>query len=305
MYAFVSYLAYFLVGYTALTVALYMLSLAVPRAAFVARLLASYISLVICALYGVFVSIFMRITTGNAQSAQWAVARAFKLLAYLTTGVTFELVDPKGHLEKVRPAVFISNHQTELDVVMLGATLPKHCSVTAKSSLKKTPVLGWFMSLSGSVFIDRKNSKDAREAMQGAADEMRTRQQSVYMFPEGTRSYAKEPMLLPFKKGAFHLAVQAQVPIVPCVVANYSHILWVKGMVFRSGSIPVKVLDPIPTTGLTTADVDELTRSTRELMLKELVTLTAQARGSPIPLPTHTDGNDAVKATGVEIEVAS
>ncbi|CRK41673.1 hypothetical protein BN1708_016888 [Verticillium longisporum] len=109
---------------------------------------------------------------------------------------------------------------------MLGALFPKNCSVTAKSSLKKTPFLGWFMSLSGSVFIDRKNSKDAREAMAGAAKDMQARRQSVYMFPEGTRSYAKDPTLLPFKKGAFHLAVQAGVPIVPCVVANYSHILW-------------------------------------------------------------------------------
>jgi lysophosphatidate acyltransferase len=98
------------------------------------------------------------------------------------------------------------------------------------------------MALSGSVFIDRANTKDARQAMAGAAQEMQTKKQSVYMFPEGTRSYSKEPMLLPFKKGAFHLAVQAQVPIVPCVVANYSHILWVKGMDFKSGRIPVKGL---------------------------------------------------------------
>lgn len=125
-------------------------------------------------------------------------------------------------------------------MLMLGWIFPKYCSVTAKSSLKKTPFLGWFMTLSGSVFIDRKNSKDAREAMKGAADQMQTMKQSVYMFPEGTRSYAKEPMLLPFKKGAFHLAIQAQVPIVPVVAANYSHVLYVKDLTFRSGKIPTK-----------------------------------------------------------------
>jgi lysophosphatidate acyltransferase len=76
--------------------------------------------------------------------------------------------------------------------------------------------------------------------MRGAAEEIKSKRQSVYMFPEGTRSYTKEPTLLPFKKGAFHLAVQAQVPIVPCVVANYSHVLWIKGMVFNSGAVPVK-----------------------------------------------------------------
>lgn len=123
---------------------------------------------------------------------------------------------------------------------MLGAMFPKYCSVTAKSTLKHIPFIGWFMSLSGSIFIDRANSKDARSAMQGAASEIQSRKQSVYMFPEGTRSYSKEPSLLPFKKGAFHLAVQAGVPIVPVVVANYSHVLYIKDKVFNSGKIPVK-----------------------------------------------------------------
>lgn len=239
MSAFLYYLVYFLTGYTALTVAFYMVSIIVPKAAFVARLLASYISLIISALYGVLASIVLRLS-GNVQIAQWATGRSFKYLMATTTGVTFDVIDPKGHLDTVRPAVFIGNHQTELDVLMLGSMFPKYCSVTAKSSLKKTPFLGWFMTLSGSIFIDRKNSKDAREAMKGAADEIIARKQSVYMFPEGTRSYAKEPMLLPFKKGAFHLAVQAQVPIVPCVVANYSHVLYVRDLHFGSGSIPVK-----------------------------------------------------------------
>lgn len=96
------------------------------------------------------------------------------------------------------------------------------------------------MSLSGTVFIDRGNAKDARQAMAGAATEIRDEKQSVYMFPEGTRSYAKEPTLLPFKKGAFHLAVQAGVPIVPVVVACYSDVLHVQSWRFRSGKIPVK-----------------------------------------------------------------
>lgn len=296
------YLAYFLIGYTALTISFYMLSLVTPKAAFVARLLASYISLIICAIYGVLVSVYLRLTTGNAHSAQHAAGRAFARVMELTTGVRFDVIDPKGHLDNVRPAVFIGNHQTELDVLMLGAMFPENCGITAKKSLKSIPFLGWFMTLSGAVFIDRKNTKDARQAMAGAAAEMQAKKQSVYMFPEGTRSYSKEPMLLPFKKGAFHLAVQAQVPIVPCVVANYSHVLWIKGLVFKSGRIPIKVLDPIPTTGLTTADVDELTRTTRELMLRELVTLTAIARGTRVP--TELERDRALKASGVEVQRA-
>lgn len=237
--AFLTYVTNFLLGYAALTLSFYALSLVIPKAAFVARVLASYISLVFVALYGVFASIVLTLV-GKQQIAQWATARAFHYVMRLTTGVVFEIEDPKDVLGTTRPAVFIGNHQTELDVLMLGAMFPKYCSVTAKASLKKTPFLGWFMTLSGSIFIDRKNTKDAREAMQGAAQEIQSKRQSVYMFPEGTRSYAKDPTLLPFKKGAFHLAVQAGVPIVPVVVSNYSNVLYIKNLVFNAGRIPIK-----------------------------------------------------------------
>jgi lysophosphatidate acyltransferase len=229
----------FAAGYVALTAGLFMLSYVVPKAGFVARLLGAYVSLCVASSYGVVASIFLRLT-GEPGISQWATAQSFKIGMALTTGVTFEVVDPKNILGTLRPAVFVGNHQTELDVLMLACMFPKYCSITAKASLKRWPFLGWFMTLSGSIFIDRKNTKDARQAMQGAADQIRQRRQSVYMFPEGTRSYSKEPTLLPFKKGAFHLAIEAGVPIVPCVVSNYSHILWIKGMVFKSGKIPIK-----------------------------------------------------------------
>ncbi|KAM0452940.1 hypothetical protein ACHAO4_005360 [Trichoderma viride] len=297
--ALLDYLTKFLLGYAALTLSFYMASLVVPKAGFVARSLAAYISLLACALYGVLASILLTLV-GKRQIAQWSVARAFHFTMRYTTGIEFVVEDPENVLGSTRPAVFIGNHQTELDVLMLGAIFPKYCSVTAKAQLKRVPFLGWFMTLSGTIFIDRKNSQGARSAMDGAANEIKTKRQSVYMFPEGTRSYAKEPMLLPFKKGAFHLAVQSGVPIVPIVVANYSHILYVKNLVFNSGKIPVKVLAPIPTANLTPADVDELTRETRELMLSELISLTEKARGQPIAVPA-TNGSSKGKSTAINI----
>lgn len=226
-------------GYFALTLLLFALSLQIPAAGFFARLLASHFSLVIVATYGVLVSIVFRVA-GYGRMSQWAAGRAFKYVMGITTGVRFAIEDPHNYLNNTRPAVFIGNHQTELDVLMLGCIFPKYCSITAKSSLRNMPFLGWFMSLSGSVFIDRANSQSARSAMDGAARVMQNERQSVYMFPEGTRSYSKEPELLPFKKGAFHLAVQAGVPIVPVVVANYSDILYIKSWRFNSGTILIK-----------------------------------------------------------------
>ncbi|CAI6089690.1 hypothetical protein V2G26_006900 [Clonostachys chloroleuca] len=293
------YFVNFFLWYALVTTSFYLLSYVVPKASFAARVLASYMALMLCAAWGIVSSAALTLA-GKQGIAQWVTARAFHYTMLLVTGITFDIEDPKDVLNTTRPAVFIGNHQTELDVLMLASMWPKWCSVTAKSSLKRTPVLGWFMSLSGTIFIDRKNSKDARDAMQGAANEITSRRQSVYMFPEGTRSYTKEPALLPFKKGAFHLAVQAGVPIVPVVVANYSHVLYIKSFVFNAGRIPIKVLDPIPTKGLKPSDVDELTRTTRELMLKELIELTAKAQRRPIAVPADTGASSKATSTGVD-----
>ncbi len=96
------------------------------------------------------------------------------------------------------------------------------------------------MALSGTVFIDRGNRADALRAFDGAAAEMRRERQNVFIFPEGTRSYANGPELGAFKKGAFHLAVQASVDILPVVAANYAGVLNVRARRFRAGKIPVK-----------------------------------------------------------------
>ncbi|KAK4138228.1 acyltransferase-domain-containing protein [Trichocladium antarcticum] len=299
-----AYLGNFFLAYIALIVAFFVASVAMPKAAFVARALISYLGMLASSFYGVVASIALRLV-GYGQCAQWATGRSFKYFMLLT-GVTFYTDDPKDYLNTTRPAVFVANHQTEVDVLMLGCIFPKYCSMTAKASLARIPLLGWFMTLSGAIFLNRADAKSARQKMSGAADEIRTKRQSVFIFPEGTRSYSKEPTLLPFKKGAFHLAVEAQVPIVPIVVANYSHVFSPKALVFQPGRIPCKVLDPIPTTGLTSADVDDLTRSTRELMLAELVALTEKARGraAPTAVPVAASGRNGVaRATGVELRV--
>ena len=157
----------------------------------------------------------------------------------LSTGVKFDIVEGAEYLN-TRPSIIISNHQSELDVLLLGAIMPPYSSVTAKSSLKLIPFLGLYMALSGTVFIDRGNRKDALKAFDGAAEEIRRERQNVFIFPEGTRSYAKEPSLGAFKKGAFHLAVKAQVDIVPVVAGCYWGVLGVEERRFRAGRIPVK-----------------------------------------------------------------
>lgn len=268
------------------------------RSAFYARVLTSWLMMVVAAAYGVVASIALR-AAGYGGLSQWTTGRMFKWFMWEATGVTFRVAEG-GRVEggrrggeealEVRPAVFVANHQTELDVLMLGCVFPRWCSITAKKSLKWIPFLGWFMALSKTVFIDRANRATARAAFDSAAAHVRREKQSVFIFPEGTRSYATKPDLLPFKKGAFHLAIQAQVPIVPVVVANYAHILNIKARIFRPGVVDVSVLPPIPTTGLTAADADKLTQRTRDAMMNELMRLSH--------LRPYEDG--AAIATGVD-----
>ena len=228
-----------LVFYAGLTSALFSLSnLGVTAASFYGRCLSSYAALLVCASYGVLVSLVLR-PVGKHRIVQYLVARGFKWTMWAATGVRFEIVEGEEYLS-TRPCVIIGNHQSELDVLLLGTIFPPYCSVTAKSSLKKIPFLGWFMALSGTVFIDRADKAGAIKAFEAAAEEMNRQRQSVFIFPEGTRSYARGPELGVFKKGAFHLAVKAGVDIVPTVCGNYSGVLDIGKRRFRAGRIPVK-----------------------------------------------------------------
>ncbi|KAF2124217.1 1-acylglycerol-3-phosphate O-acyltransferase [Dothidotthia symphoricarpi CBS 119687] len=302
-----SWLLYLPASLAALIMFLRLVSLVLPRGPadmvrFAAFMVTAFIMLLFSASYGVVASILCR-CAGYGGLSQWTTGRSFKWLMWWTTGVTFSVHDNgksvggrRGGEEALleRPAVFVGNHQSELDVLMLGCIFPQYCSVTAKSSLKWMPFLGWFMSLSKTVFIDRANRATARAAFDSAVDTMRSSRQSVFIFPEGTRSYASEPTLLPFKKGAFHLAVQAQVPIVPIVCANYSNVLDAKKRRFNPGVVDVSVLPPIPTKGLTSADVDRLVEKTRNAMMEELVRLShVSGTGNGVPLPRASGADNA------------
>jgi len=160
------------------------------------------------------------------------------------------------------------------------------------------------VALSKTVFIERTSRTQSLAAFAKAAEQMHTHKQSVYIFPEGTRSYYDHPDMLPFKKGAFHFAVQAQVPIVPVVVANYSNVLNVKRKTFRSGTIAARVLEPIQTTGKTKEDVDALLDETRGRMLEALKSLTSQAREQGVAVKEHeasnATANGTAKASGID-----
>lgn len=126
----------------------------------------------------------------------------------------------------------------------------------AKKELIYAGTVGLICWLGGIIFINRKKTSDAKSVMADAAQTMLTDQIRLWVFPEGTRNQKGD--LLPFKKGAFHLAVQAQVPLIPVVFSSYSNFYLRKEKEFKSGTIRLKILPKIDTKGLTSDNVADL-----------------------------------------------
>jgi len=177
------------------------------------------------------------------------------------------VVENKEYLHKSLPAVFLCNHQTAvLDLPIGCALLPPHTVSIAKNSLKWIPFFGIMWNASGNVFIVRENRTQAISQLNVIVDRMINKKDSVWLFPEGTRGDSTQ--LLPFKKGAFHMAVAAQVPIVPVVIAPISKITNYKTKQWNGGKLHVRVLLPIETKGKGEKDVDSLITQVRNEMAK-------------------------------------
>lgn len=168
------------------------------------------------------------------------------------------------HLQTEGPYVIISNHQSSLDVLGLMEILPDRCTMIAKKELIYAGTVGLICWLGGIVFINRKKPNDAKSVMIDASKTMLDDKIRLWVFPEGTRNQTGN--LLPFKKGAFHLAVQAQVPIIPIVFSSYSSFYLRKQKQFNSGTIRIKILPKIETKGLTSDDIPSLIDKSFDLM---------------------------------------
>lgn len=139
------------------------------------------------------------------------------------------------------PCVFVANHQNNFDVFTISGALIPGTVTVGKKSLKFIPFFGQLYWLAGNILIDRNNKSKAVGTMQGAVDKIVNDKLSVWVFPEGTRSYGRG--LLPFKTGAFHIAQQASVPIVPiCMNTTCGHI---KLNRWNNGKLIIEFLPPI------------------------------------------------------------
>jgi lysophosphatidate acyltransferase len=160
-----------------------------------------------------------------------------------------------------RPCIVVSNHQSLIDALFMLQYSPNGTAPVAKKELLYVPVFGVVCWLYGTVFLDRSKG---RVAMQNVGTDMKRTDTSVWIFAEGTRN--QFDAVGAFKKGAFHLAVETQLPIVPVVIGNYRNVIDRKNRRFPGGEIRAQAYPMIETEGLTTADVNDLVEKVHKII---------------------------------------
>lgn len=166
-----------------------------------------------------------------------------------------------------RPAVFLFNHQSAADVLIISNLLRRDFTAIAKKEIAGNPLVGPVFRVADAVFIDRRNHEKAIEALKPVVDSLHEGL-SLAIAPEGTRSPGNR--LGPFKKGPFHIAMQAGVPVVPIVIHNATDVLPKGAFFLRPAEVFVEVLPPIATDGWVAADIGKHAEEVRQSYLQIL-----------------------------------
>ena len=183
----------------------------------------------------------------------------------------------QGRWPEGGPFVVVANHQSILDILML-ARLPREMKWVAKEELFRIPWAGWMMRIAGDIPIRRGDAESGGEALARAKTYL-SRGMSVMIFPEGTRS--AKGTLLPFKSGAFRLAIDAGVPVLPIAVHGTAQGMPKGGPWVRPCRAFARILAPIPTAGRTVEETGKLKEEVRRLIAAELPAELERARAEP------------------------
>lgn len=204
--------------------------------------------------------------TAPFDRGRYAAGRAFRLL-----GVTSVRLNPLWRFEisgemitdPRRPYVAVSNHESYADIFLISH-LPWEMKWISKETMFKIPCFGWMMRMAGDIQLRRGERTSVVQAMAAARDRL-SKRVSVMIFPEGTRS--RDGEMLPFKDGAFRLAIETGAPILPLVVAGTRDAMAKGTFRFQKSRARVRVLAPIETAGLTLDDLASLRERVKAVIL--------------------------------------
>ena len=219
---------------------------------------------IITAVFSTGTIIFAYLVNPHFASRVFAVTWA-KLCAWLTP-IRVE-VHGAEHAERDRSYVVTSNHQSMYDILVIYGWLKLDMKWVMKAELRKMPFVGLGCEKAGHIFVDRRNHKQAARAINEALERLGDGI-GILFFPEGTRS--NEGQLLPFKKGAFHTAIEQQIPILPVTVTGTREILPNKTLWLFPGRAKLVIHPAIETCGLVQDDLETLKQQTRNVIASAL-----------------------------------
>ena len=203
--------------------------------------------------------------TAPFDRGRYAAGRAFRLLGVVQVKLnplwTFE-VSGQMVRDPRRPYVAVANHESWADIFLL-CHLPWEMKWLSKDAMFRIPCFGWMMRMAGDISIRRGERASGAQALVAARDRL-ARRVSVMVFPEGTRS--RDDAMLPFRDGAFRLAIESKAPILPMVIAGTRRAMAKGSMRFARARAQLRVLAPIETEGLSIADVPALRDRVRLLI---------------------------------------
>ncbi|MBT3759508.1 MAG: 1-acyl-sn-glycerol-3-phosphate acyltransferase [Candidatus Marinimicrobia bacterium] len=180
-----------------------------------------------------------------------------------STGIHIN-VQGMDNLDARQQYIFIGNHESALDIPVAVASLPFNVVFLAKKELFTIPLFGWGMSAAGMIKVDRQNRDRAKRSVGSALEALEKRNISIIMYPEGTRSYT--PEMLPFKKGAFILAIRSGLPIVPITISGAREIAPKNTLRLHRGEINFIIGKPIQTTGYEESQRNELLKKVKDII---------------------------------------
>ena len=205
--------------------------------------------------------------TGSRRDAVNFSVSVFADTASALIGLNLD-IEGEHHLWSHRPAVFVFNHQSNVDLVVIARLLRRDITGVGKREIRDIPIIGRVLEACGVVLIDRRNTANAIAAMSPLVDAMRVEGKSVCLSPEGTRSTTSK--LAEFKKGAFHLAMQAGVPMVPIVIHNSGDVQPKGDILYHPGTVKVEVLPPVDTSAWSEETINEHISEVRGMFLQAL-----------------------------------
>ncbi len=222
------------------------------------------VSVIITAFFATSVVIYALL--GAAENSLHKVARTWARVLLAVTNVRVQVIG-KENLSEKKPYIFMSNHQSDFDIFIVLAHLPGQFRWIAKKELFRIPVFGRAMKNAGYIEIDRQHRQRALQSLAEAARKIREGK-SVMSFPEGTRS--KDGAVKPFKKGMFHLALEAGVPIVPITIIGAAEIMPKRSLKINPGEITMIIAAPIAVSDYTDSTRPELMERVRGIIIENL-----------------------------------